>query len=83
MAKDDGSGGNSCGCSCICDSTVARQFDQTSGRYNDRSAFANNAAQDAFNNMNSMFLAEAQNNLEKHGLADMLVQMSGAGAGGA
>jgi hypothetical protein len=58
-------GGKACGCTCICDPTVARVLDQTSSRYNDRSAFANNSAQDQFNNMNSMFLAQAQNALEQ------------------
>ena len=64
-------------CGTICDPTVTRQFDQTSGRYNDRSAFANNAAQDSFNSMQQMFLATAQNTLEQHGLANLLLQMRG------
>ena len=54
---------NPCGCSCICDPTVARQFDQTSGRYNDRSAFANNNQMDAVQQLNSMFTAKSQQTL--------------------
>lgn len=61
MNKD----GGGCGCSCICDATVQRQFDQTSGRYNDRSAFANNLQQDSVVQMQSMFQAQAQNSLEQ------------------
>lgn len=51
-------------CSCVSDPTVSRIFDQSAARYNDRSAFANNAAQDGFNFLFSMFTATAQNNLE-------------------
>ena len=54
---------NHCGCSCICDPTVSRQFDQTSGRYNDRSAFANNNQMDAVQQLNSMFTAKSQQTL--------------------
>jgi len=54
-----------CGCSCICDPTVARGFDQTSMRYNDRSAYANNNQQDNQTLLLSMFQAQAQNNLEQ------------------
>jgi hypothetical protein len=39
-------------------------FDQTAARYNDRSSFANNAAQDGFNFLFSMFTSAAQNLLE-------------------
>ena len=54
-----------CQCPCFCDPTVSRQFEQTSGRYNDRSAFANNLQQDAVVQMQSMFQAQAQNALEQ------------------
>jgi hypothetical protein len=53
-----------CGCTCICDPTVARVLDQTSSRYNDRSAFANNNQQDAVTQLNSMFTARAQQSLQ-------------------
>lgn len=53
-----------CGCSCICDPTVARVLDQTSGRYNDRSAFANNNQMDSVTQLNSMFAARAQQTLQ-------------------
>lgn len=56
---------DTCHCPCFCDPTVGRQFEQTSGRYNDRSAFASNMQQDANVAMNSMFLAQAQNALEQ------------------
>lgn len=54
---------NPCGCTCICDPTVGRQFDQTSGRFNDRSAFSNNNQMDAVQQLNSMFTAKAQQTL--------------------
>ena len=53
-----------CGCGCICDPTVARQFDQSSGRYNDRSAFANNNQMDSVTQLNAMFTARAQQALQ-------------------
>ena len=53
-----------CGCSCVCDPTVPRVLDQTSSRYNDRSAFANNNQQDAVTQLNSMFTARAQQSLQ-------------------
>ena len=55
----------SCQCPCFCDPTVARQFEQTGGRYNDRSAFANNLQQDSVVQMQSIFQAQAQNSLEQ------------------
>ena len=54
-----------CHCPCFCDPTTARQFEQTSGRFNDRSAFANNLQQDSVVQMQSMFQAQAQNALEQ------------------
>lgn len=68
-------------CDAICDPTVTRQFDQTSGRYNDRSAFANNASQDGFVSMQMMFLATAQNTLEQNNqssLADAILMQRAA-----
>ena len=56
---------STCQCPCFCDPTVARQFEQTGGRYNDRSAFANNLQQDSVVQMQSMFQAQAQNALEQ------------------
>lgn len=56
---------DTCQCPCFCDPTVARQFEQTGGRYNDRSAFANNLQQDSVVQMQSMFQAQAQNALEQ------------------
>ena len=77
---------NPCGCSCICDPTVSRQFDQSSGRYNDRSAFANNNQMDAVTQLNSMFTARAQQTLQadsQMGLAmAILAQRSAAGQPG-
>ena len=58
-----------------CDPETARLMSQTTGRYNDRSAFANNMAQDSAVMMHMQFLAVAQNQLEQHGLANMLLQM--------
>jgi hypothetical protein len=48
----------------VSDPIVSRQFDQTAARYNDRSAFSNNAAMDNNNMLQSMFQAQAQNTLE-------------------
>jgi hypothetical protein len=66
---------------------VTQQFEQTAGRYNDRSAFASNAAQDAFNNNSSMFQAQAQNALEQtpqsnllSGIGQVLALVRGLGA---
>ena len=53
-----------CGCTCVCDPTVARVLDQTSSRYNDRSAFANNNQQDSVTQLNAMFTARAQQTLQ-------------------
>ncbi len=52
-------------CGCVSDPTVSRIFDQTAARYNDRSAFSNNAAMDNNNMLQSMFQAQAQNSLEQ------------------
>ena len=54
-----------CTC-CPCDATVTRQFDQTSGRFNDRSAFASANAMDTVTQLNSMFTAQAQQTLQKN-----------------
>ena len=54
-----------CTCPCFCDPTVPRQFEQTGGRYNDRSAFANNLQQDSVVQLQGMFQAQAQNSLEQ------------------
>lgn len=51
-------------CGCVSDPNVSRMFDQTAARYNDRSAFSNNAAMDNNNMLQSMFQAQAQNSLE-------------------
>lgn len=48
---------------CICDPTVTRQFDQTSGRYNDRSAFSNNNQMDTVQQLNAQFTAKANQTL--------------------
>ena len=64
-------------CDAFCDLPSSRVMDQTMTRYNDRSAFANNGAQDAFVMMQMHFLAAAQNQLEQHGLAQMILQMRG------
>ena len=65
-----------CICPCFCDPTVARQFEQTGGRYNDRSAFANNLQQDSVVQMQSMFQAQAQNALEQTPSTTMMEQQS-------
>ena len=52
-------------CGCTSDPNVSRIFDQTAARYNDRSAFSNNAAMDNNNMLQSMFQAQAQNSLEQ------------------
>ncbi len=62
MAMLQGEAGGPCGC--ISDPNVSRIFDQTAARYNDRSAFSNNAAMDNNNMLQSMFQAQAQNALE-------------------
>jgi hypothetical protein len=62
-------------CDAICDPTVTRQFDQTSGRFNQRAAFADAAAMDGFNLMFMQFQATAQNLLEQNGLANTVLQL--------
>ena len=76
--KEDADHGGPCGCTS--DPNVSRIFDQTAARYNDRSAFSNNAAMDNNNMLQSMFQAQAQNSLEStpgHSLAELtaLIQM--------
>ena len=75
-----------CGCTCICDPTVARVLDQTSGRYNDRSAFANNNQMDSVTQLNAMFTAQAQqtigNNSQMNLALAILAQRSAAGQPG-
>jgi hypothetical protein len=44
---------------------VVRQFEQSSGRFNERAAFASAMQMDSNVAMNSMFLAQAQNALEQ------------------
>ena len=68
-------GSADCTC-CPCDATVTRQFDQTSGRYNDQSAWYSNAMQGAFVQMQNMFQAQAQNSLEKTPNTEMMNQQS-------
>jgi len=61
-------------CGCVSDPNVSRMFDQTAARYNDRSAFSNNAAMDNNNMLQSMFQAQAQNSLEstpQHSLVEL------------
>jgi hypothetical protein len=54
-------------------------MDQSMARYNDRSGFANNAAQDSFNHLHTMVTVEGLNTLQMHGLANALLQMSKVG----
>ena len=68
-----------CSCPCFCDPSASRIFDQTGARYNDQSAFANNQSQLNFLMMQSQFQATAQNTLEKHGTADMMLQLRSVG----
>jgi hypothetical protein len=63
---------NSCGCSCICDPTVARVLDQAMAKYADRSAYANNNQQDNQTLLLSMFQTQAQNSLETTPQTDMV-----------
>ena len=75
MADDLDTG---CGCHCICDPTVARGFDQSSMRYNDRSSYANNNQADTQVLLLSMFQAQAQNALEQTpdtNLVSMMAQL--------
>jgi len=78
---------NNCSCGCVCDPTVARVLDQTSSRYNDRSAFANNNQMDSVTQLNAMFTAQAQQTINKDaqmGLAlAILAQRSAMGQPGA
>jgi len=69
-------GGNACGCSCICDPTVARGFDQSSMRYNDRSAYANNNQMDNQTLLLSMFQSQAQNSLEQTPMTELASSMA-------
>lgn len=64
MPREGEDGGGCCG-RCPADPNVDRMFDQTAARYNDRSAFSNNAAMDNNNMLQSMFQAQAQNSLEQ------------------
>ena len=73
MAKDEN---KACGCSCICDPTVARGFDQSSMRYNDRSAYANNNQMDNQTLLLSMFQSQAQNSLEKTPETDLIAMLA-------
>lgn len=68
MAEDKSS---SCGCSCICDPTVARVLDQAMGKYADRSAYANNNQQDNQTLLLSMFQSQAQNALEQTPMTEL------------
>lgn len=74
-------------CGCPCDPTVSRQFDQSSGRFNDRSAFANNNQMDAVQQLNSMFTAKAQQTLSSDAAMNLatyiLAQRSVTGQPGA
>lgn len=62
-------------CSSMCDLPTARILDQSAMRYNDRSGFANNAAQDNFNHMTQHVLVEALNTLQQHGMAAAILQL--------
>ena len=62
-------------CTEFCDLPSSRIMDQSAARYNDRSGFANNAAQDGFNHMTQIVTVEALNSLEMHGLANALLQL--------
>lgn len=62
-------------CDGFCDGPTSRLMDQSVGRYNDRSAFSNNMAMDSSVHMHMQFLAQAQNTLEQHGLANTLLQL--------
>lgn len=69
-----------CGCSCICDPTVARVLDQTSSRFNERSAYAHSNQMDNQTLLLSMFQSQAQNALEKTPQSDylgLLTQLAG------
>jgi hypothetical protein len=55
----------SCGCSCICDPTVARILDQSAMRFNERAGFAHNNAMDNQTLLLSSFQSSAQNTLEE------------------
>jgi hypothetical protein len=58
---------------------VSETFRQSAARYNDRSAFANNAAMDGSNMMQMQFMVAAQNTLEQDPgsqLAGMLAQLA-------
>ena len=59
MDADGKSHGGPCGCSS--DPLANRVLDQAMAKYADRSAFANNAAQDGFNFIFSTFIAGSQN----------------------
>ena len=77
MAQDDN---KSCGCSCICDPTVARVLDQSMARFNDRSGYANNNQMDNQTLLLSMFQSQAQNSLEQTPLTDLMGIIAQVGA---
>lgn len=68
-------------CEANCDYNSTRTMDQSMARYNDRSGFANNAAQDAFNHLNTMVVVEGLNTLQMHGMANALLQLGKVSAG--
>lgn len=70
MASDE------CHCPCFCDPTVARSFEQSASRYNDRSSYANNNQQDNQTLLLSMFQAQAQNSLEQTPTTDLMSMMA-------
>jgi vacuolar-type H+-ATPase catalytic subunit A/Vma1 len=79
----------SCGCSCICDPTVARVLDQQSMRFNERAGFAHANAMDNQTLLLSAFQATAQNTLDSEpvskitsDLASMFAAFSHKGTGG-
>ena len=65
-----------CHCPCFCDPTVARGFEQSAMRYNDRSSYANNNQQDNQTLLLSMFQAQAQNSLEQTPTTDLVALLA-------
>jgi hypothetical protein len=66
----------SCGCSCICDPTVARVLDQTMARFNERASYASTNQMDNQTLLLSMFQSQAQNALEQTPMTELAASLA-------
>lgn len=64
-----------CRCPCFCEPTSPRIIEMAGSIFTSQMAFNADMSQKNHLNMNNLFLAEAQNSMEKHGLADTISQL--------